>query len=262
MFTLQELISRARFLLNDSPKRLEVFKLVNGKKSAKEISQKTKRSLSVVLQDLQKMKELGIIDFMIKEGKMIKRDNSIVYQKNPALKHLSPSLLKNPNKIPVPKNENKRKTTRSNNPAAYIPKESEILDICKGGESQTIEFKRAGVDVRTLSKEICAFANTKDGGLIFYGIEDDGTISQRDKKMAELDQSLNNSLYNTVTPALTVKIIEREVVGNRILIIAVNPWNKKDVYHYESRVYIRKGTNVFCAKQEESRSLFSGKYIV
>lgn len=259
--TLQELITRARFFLNNSPKRYEVFYLVNGKKSAKEISDKTHRSLSVVLQDLQKMRDLELVIIVEKNGKMVKKSSSFVYEKNALLKHISHSLLKDPTKIPTNVKKEKRVVKKVKR-EIYIPNEKEILDICREGEGQTYEFKRAGVDTRTLAKEACAFANTKEGGLIFYGVEDDGTIGCSDKKKAVLDQSLNNAIQNTITPSLIVKIISREVAGNLILIIAIPPWDKKRVYHYEQRVCIRKGTNVFYAKQEESETLFAGTYVV
>ena len=52
---LQELISRGRFLFSGAIKRFEIFKLINGKKSAKEIAIKVDRSFSSVLQDIEKM---------------------------------------------------------------------------------------------------------------------------------------------------------------------------------------------------------------
>ena len=147
-------------------------------------------------------------------------------------------------------------------PAARIPTEQDILDICKTGEDQLYEFKASGAEMRTLSKEICAFANTSGGGFLFYGIDDDGTIDNTDQTRQRFDQSIQNSVRSNISPALSVRVVEKEVIGHRIFIIAVPPWNCKNVYHYDGRVYIRKGTNAFSATPEELKSLHGGKVVI
>ena len=259
---LQELVARARLLFSGAPKRFIVFNLVNSKRSAKDIAKKSgKISLSATLQDLQKMRDMELV-FLRKDesGIVIKKDNSIVYEKNPLLKHLPNSYFENPTRLPMSrkkKNERIIKTLRY----ITIPNEQDILDICKAGESQIYEFKAPGIEMDKLSKEICAFANTKMGGIIFYGVQDDGVITNADKRRQVFDQSLQNSIRNTVAPSLSIRVIEKDVLGYKILIIAIPPWNRKEVYHFRGRVYIRRGTNVFEAKPEESKKLHRGEYI-
>lgn len=262
---LQELISRARFLFEGADKRKIVFDLINGKRSSKEIAKKTGRSLSATLQDLQKMKDFGLINLMINEkGKVKKKNKSVIYEKNLILKHIAESYFKGYTKLST---SNKTFTTKSSstkriNHGITVPNENEILDICKSGEDQIYEFKGIGVEMKVLSKEIAAFANTKLGGLIFYGVEDDGTISGSDKSRQSFDQSLQNSVRNLVSPALSITILEKLVLNYKIILIRIPPWNKREVYQYDGRVYIRKGTNMFAAKHEESRRLYQGEYII
>jgi len=45
-------------------------------------------------------------------------------------------------------------------------------------------------------------------------------------------------------------------------VVIVPPWNRSDVYQFEGRVLLRKGTNVFFAKPEESKKLHKGIYVV
>lgn len=262
---LQELVARARLLFTGAPKRFQVFDLVNGRKSAKEIARKCKRSLSVTLRDLQKMKDLELIFIRKKEnGKIFKKDNSMVYKKNPLLKHLSYSYLKDPTKIPISRKYQrvKRKGIRKVPKAISVPNEQEILEICRSGESQIYEFKRAGEKMDHLSKEICAFANTKMGGFIFYGVEDDGAITGSNKHKQSFDQSLQNSIRYNISPALSVKIIEKDVLGHKIILVNISPWDRKTVYHFKGTVYIRKGTNVFSIKPEESKKLHAGECVI
>lgn len=259
---VQELVARARILFQGAPKRALVFELVNGKRSAKEISRRSRKSLSAALQDLQKMRDMELVVAKKTDtGELLKKDNSVVYDQNPLLKHLSKHYFEDPTQIPQPKkNASSKKNTFIS--SAKIPSEQEILDICRSGEDQLYEFKRTGTDARTISKEVGAFANTKMGGVIFYGIQDDGTIENADMKRQVFDQKIQNSVRNTISPALTIKIIEKDVLGHKIILIIIPAWNRKNVYQYENRVYLRHGTNVFVAKPEESQQLHNGKYVV
>src|SRR6056297_474671 len=86
---LQELISRGRFLFSGAEKRLQIFKLINGKNSAKDISKKVGRSLSAVLQDIQKLKDFELVTEKTDgNNNLIKKENSAIYEKNSLVKHV------------------------------------------------------------------------------------------------------------------------------------------------------------------------------
>lgn len=263
---IQELVARGRILFSGASARLEVFKLINGKSSAKEIARKLGRSHSAILNDLLKMKDLELISPKTdRKGKPIRKADSIVYEKAPLIRHISISYFDDSTKIAVQKVKAKALGGKSKSgklSSLQMPSETEILDICRGGEDQIREFKAAGVEVQKLTKEIAAFANTKLGGMILYGVEDDGTISGSDKRRQELDQQLQNSVRNAILPSLTIDIAEKDVLGHKIIVVRIPPWNRKDVYQYEGRVHIRLGTNVFVAKPEQTRKLHSGVPIV
>lgn len=264
---LQELVSRARLLFDGSPKRLQVFELVNGKRSTPEIARKTRRQLSNTINDIERMKALELI--MPKKddnGKPIIKDNAVLYHKNPLIEFLSPRYYVNypdsqrrlyTQKYPTKVNARRSKVTQ-----LPIPTETEILDICRSGEDQTYEFKSQGTDVQKLTKEIAAFANTKSGGFIFYGVADDGSIHGSDVSKQKLDQPLQNSVRNSMAPSMIIRLHSVKVMGYEILVIGVPPWNRKDVFQINGVIYIRKGTNVFSAKPEEVRKLHNGECVV
>lgn len=262
---LQELVSRGRIIFKSAPKRFEVFKLVNGRRSVKDIANEMGKSIQSTLNDLNKMKDMELIKAKRdKDGNIVRKNSFIIYEKNPLIKHLSDGYFYDPIKIQKRqkvKQERKRSISKSFNPIS-IPSEKNILDICTKGETQLYEFKSAGTEARKISKEICGFANTKLGGIIFYGIDDDGIISGSDKSLQELDQPLQNSINNTISPSLVIGIFQKEVIGRIVIIIRIKPWNRKDVFHYEKRVYIRKGTNAFPAEPEDSKKLHLGKYVI
>ncbi len=258
---LQELVARARILFKGASKRVLVFELVNGKRSAKEIARKSGRGLSTTLHDLQKMKDMELLAYRKDSlGQIVRKSDSVVYEKHPILKHLSRSYFNEPTSLPQ-KNKATNKRTLSMR-AVKTPTEQEILDICRSGEDQLYEFKSARTDTKAISKEVCAFANTHMGGIIFYGIEDDGSIGNADMKRQIFDQKIQNSIRNTISPSISVKIIEKDVIGYKIFLVVIPPWNKKDVHQYEGRVYLRHGTNVFTAKPEELKQLHKGIFII
>jgi len=262
---LQELISRARFLLSGAPKRLEVFNLINGKRSTKEIARKTGRSHRSVLNDIKKMEDMGLIEPKKgKDGKIIKKNCCKVYDKVPPLKHVSPSYFQDTTKTVRKRMKISKRLKVRRTQKLKIPSENEILDICREGESQIYEFKAPGVKIDKITKEIAAFLHTKNGGIILYGVDDDGTIIGSDMRLQDFDQRLQNSVRNTIFPPPTVEIKEVKVLNHRILVVLVPPWDKETLYEYakDRRYYIRKGTNVFALTSEELKSLARGRYVV
>jgi len=264
---LQELISRARLIFSNAHKRLEVFKLVNGKKSTKDIARKTGRSLSSMLHDIEKLEDMELIEERKdKEGNVIKKEEAAVYQKVPLIRHIPLSYFQDvaeTNKL-VRRMSSTTKVKKYRPATIHTPSENEILDICKHGEDQLYEFKASGADTSKITKEIAAFLHTKNGGIIFYGIDDDGTIIGSDMKRQDFDQKIQNSIRNTISPSPNIEIKDRNVMGSKILIVIISAWDRKTIYQYtvDNRYYIRKGTNVFALQPDEIKRLSKGEPIV
>lgn len=265
--SLQELISRGRFVFSNAPKSLEVFKLVNGKASSKEIATKTSRKLSAVLNDLKKMRDMDLVrPKMDATAKMARKDGCIIYEKVPLVRHIPFSYFQGVTKGPVGLSKQYEligKRTRSQLKPLSIPSANEVLDICKHGEDQIYEFKAPKVEIAKITKEVAAFLHTKHGGLLFYGIDDDGSIVGSDMRRQDFDQALQNSIRNTILPQPNIAIKEIDLLGHKVLVVIVPPWDRKNIYQYtkEQRVYIRKGSNVFVARPEELKNLGRGEYI-
>jgi hypothetical protein len=265
---LQELISLGRFIFSGAAKRLEVFRLIDGKKNTKEIAIKMGRNFEATSNDLKKLKDMGLIEQKKdNDGKIVEKDSCAVYEKVPLLRHVPLSYFHDTSrgKIKVVKKERIYKEAgKSRLSSLAVPSENEILDICKHGEDQIYEFKAPGIETSKVSKEVAAFLNTKVGGLIFYGVDDDGSIIGSDTRRQDFDQSLQNSIRNTISPQPNVEIKERDVLGHKVLVVVIPPWDRKNIYQYkmDGRVYIRKGTNIFVATPEELKKLGKGEYVV
>jgi predicted HTH transcriptional regulator len=260
---LQELISRGRFIFAGAPERLKLFGLVDGRKTAGEIAKRTKRYVNNVHRDLRQLNDVGLIQERKKDGVVQKKDGFTLYEKTPLARAVPLSYFSGPTKIPKSKMTAHSSKVKRKRPAPLpLPSENEIIDMCEKGEDQILEFKAAGTDVRKIAKEIAAMLNTRGGGMIFYGVEDNGKIQGSDVSRQKFDQPLQNSVKNSIAPAATVTLRSVTVVGSEVLVIIVPPWNRKDVYQFDEKVLVRKGTNNFAAKPEESRKLHNGQYVI
>jgi predicted HTH transcriptional regulator len=262
---LQEIISRGRFVFAGAPERLRVYGLVDGRRTAKDLAKVTRRHVTNVHRDLRRLADIGLIEERIKGGETVDKDGLALYDKTPLARTVPLSYFRGSAKL-----SNRQEVVTVASPKGRakrpqplpVPTETTILDMCKSGEDQSLEFKAAGTDVRKITKEIAAMLHTRLGGIVLYGVEDDGTISGSDLSRQELDQPLQNSIKNSIAPAAIVSLKSVSVLGFEVLVVIVPPWNRRDVYQFDERVYLRKGTNVFAAKPEELRKLHRGEYVI
>jgi len=266
---LQELITRGRFIFSKAPERLRVFELVNGRRNTAEIAKTTRRHANNISRDLRLLENGGLIQpRSSKDGDFLKVDGFPIYEKVPLARTIPLTYFHGPSKgLATPARQARAQTSRKDirerrPPSLPVPSETELLDICRKGEDQIYEFKGQGTVANKIVREIGAMLNTRQGGIVFYGVDDNGTIQGSDMTRQKLDQSVQNSVKNTISPAAVVKLHSITVLGHEVIAIVVPPWNRKDVYHFEDRVLIRKGTNVFAAKPEENRKLHKGIYVI
>lgn len=268
MDNLQELIFRGRFIMADAPERLKIFESVNGRRGTDDISKIVKRHVNNTRRDLTLLTDAGLIQLVFEKGEQVKKNGYPVYEKVPLARTIPLRYFSTPTKL-VGNVENDRLSlgTSKKSVNARVPKplafptEHEILQIAKAGEDQFYEFKGQGTEMQKLSREIAAMLNTHQGGIIFYGVDDAGTIEGSDAALQKFDQSLQNSVRNAISPSATIKLKTIQVLGSNVIAVLVPPWNKKNVYQYNEKVLIRKGTNVFAAKPDELRQLHAGKHI-
>ena len=113
-------------------------------------------------------------------------------------------------------------------------------------ESKTIEFKREYTE--NLKYEVIAFANT-DGGTIYIGIEDDGTvigIENVDKTLLSITNMIRDSIHPDVTlftNVNTVDIEEKTVIRIDILRGTERPYYIKGKGIRPEGIYVRQGAS-------------------
>lgn len=141
---LQEIISRGRFIFSGAPRRFEVFKLIDGRRTAKELARKIGRSQNAVLNDIKKLRDLDLVfEKRDRDDNPIKKDGSVVFEKSSLIKHIPDSYfmgVANTRVLAKAKISVSRDRTSSST-KIHVPDEQEILDICREEENQLHEFK-------------------------------------------------------------------------------------------------------------------------
>lgn len=265
MITLQELISRARFVMSGAPQRLGLFRHINGRRNTSQLARLTQRHKNNIRRDLTRLEEVGLIQKRIDAaGSPIIEAGQPLYEKVALARSVPLRYFTEPTAVPkAPETKAARgRLNRERRRVPACPSEVDILAICRAGEDQTYEFKGAGTDVGKIAREAAAMANTTFGGVILYGVDDDGVIEGAAVRLQKLDQPLQNSLRTRISPALTVELRQVVVTGSLVIVVLVPFWPGNCVYHFDERVLIRKGTNAFGAKPEESARLHRGNAVL
>lgn len=125
-------------------------------------------------------------------------------------------------------------------------------------ESPTVEFKRELTDA--VKREIIAFANTQ-GGELYIGIEDDGTVIGLNNAHKTLE-AVSSMLHDSIKPDilvhthLSVETLEgKEVVKIVVSLGTRRPYHLKSKGMKSSGVFIRYGTSVTNASEENIRQM-------
>ncbi len=120
------------------------------------------------------------------------------------------------------------------------------------------DFKERIENNRTLAREVCGFANRRNGGTILLGITDDGKVVGVDKN--ELDSTklkITSIVTDTCGPVPQFEINDFETADSRdkrLVIIRVHELERKPCM-MDGRVYIRSGTSMRPASSDEIRKL-------
>ena len=118
----------------------------------------------------------------------------------------------------------------------------EILDLIKGGESSTVEFKMPMNEItEDIYDTVCAFSN-QDGGHIFIGIQDNGAIVGISPDAAErMKNDFSTAVNDTeqLYPPLNLALNEIQIDGRIVLHINVPAGTQ--VCRYNGKIFEREG---------------------
>lgn len=74
---------------------------------------------------------------------------------------------------------------------------AELMALIEEGESLTVEFKKSTADItKDVYETVCSFSN-REGGHIFFGIKDDGTVlGIHEDKIEEIKKDFVTTINN------------------------------------------------------------------
>jgi len=140
---------------------------------------------------------------------------------------------------------------------------SELKALISEGENFKIEFKRQFSGIEKIAKEMIAFANTK-GGMILFGVDDDGTIYGVESEKSETDLIYEASRKYCEPPIEPiVQVIE---LNGKDIVVAIVEESRskphrlqdyKDIVSRDARVYIRVNDKSVIASREVVKILES-----
>jgi predicted HTH transcriptional regulator len=129
------------------------------------------------------------------------------------------------------------------------------------GEKPNYEFKSELPNNQTIAKEVCALANLNDGGVIVFGVTDNGTTLGIPKRtLDEVKQRITNIVRSNCDPIPEFFHEAFDVPhdpNSAVLVTHVNELPRKPCT-VQGRVYIRSGPSVQPADSEEIRKMVLG----
>lgn len=131
-----------------------------------------------------------------------------------------------------------------------------LSQLCSSGENQFCEFKKSLPKNDVIAKEVGAFANIPNGGLVLLGVSDEKEVlgisaSESD----ELQQRLTNIIRDICKPVPEFSFMQFDISeGNVLLILRVNELAEKPCMTLD-KVPIRVGATVRWANCLEIRKM-------
>ena len=136
--------------------------------------------------------------------------------------------------------------------------DTELAELLASGESELVERKRSTGDGNSIRRSICAFANDLPArgkpGVLFVGIEDDGTCSGieiNDELLRKLAQMRSDG---SIQPFPTMTVDQKTIDGCEIAVVQVMPATDPPL-RFKGRAWIRVGPTVQQASPEEEQRL-------
>lgn len=112
------------------------------------------------------------------------------------------------------------------------------------GEDSHRQFKRNVTNADSLAAEMAAFANS-EGGAIFLGVADDGSLSGLSRTdVMRIDQLIGNAVSQHVRSPLTVQTENVGVGDERVVIVLTVPKGQdKPYFDRNGVIWLKSGAN-------------------
>ncbi len=141
--------------------------------------------------------------------------------------------------------------------------DEEILTRIAQGEDSRTQFKRGAIGVSKLASELAAFTNA-EGGIIIFGVDDDGTIVglKKTEKKA-LESEISNAANDNVRPSVFPRTEFHTIKKKQILVVYVAEGVSKPYADKSGNFWMKSGPDKrrITAREELQRLLQSSLLI-
>lgn len=97
----------------------------------------------------------------------------------------------------------------------------QLRQLISDGEGVRLEFKRRFTSPEKIAKELCAFANTQ-GGYLLFGVDDDGSIVGVDSEKEQIEL-VQRAADFFIEPPLSVRVEVVEIEWKDVVVVIVEP---------------------------------------
>ncbi len=133
----------------------------------------------------------------------------------------------------------------------------EIIDRIAGGEDSFTQFKENITDANRLAEELAAFSNA-EGGVIFIGVTDSGTVSGlSDQDISRLNQLISNAANENVKPPVYPLTEIININSKKIIAVNVRNGESKPYQTSKGHYFTKSGSDKRRISSEELRRLFA-----
>jgi len=124
--------------------------------------------------------------------------------------------------------------------------EVELMQLIKGGETNTVEFKVAAPRATEMAERLCGMANAQ-GGVVIIGIKDSTheIVGVPDNRISETLDVISRAVRQMIKPGLVLDPPEPEIYvvsGKKLVVAAVRP-SHGPVYQAHGIYWVRRGTH-------------------
>lgn len=138
----------------------------------------------------------------------------------------------------------------------------ELLDIIALGETSTVQFKRTMDSPDRIAAELCAFANSA-GGTLLFGVDDDGTVAGLDAaEVRDISSRVANLAAERIREPVfptseVVKVDEKSV-----LVVHVSESHSKPHFDSSGAIWVKTmGDKRRVTSREELRRMFQDAHV-
>ncbi|MDY6990688.1 MAG: putative DNA binding domain-containing protein [Thermodesulfobacteriota bacterium] len=133
-----------------------------------------------------------------------------------------------------------------------------VKRLLKHGESETLDFKRGDADLTSITRTVCAFANSK-GGTVIVGVTNRGDVDGV-KNAEEQNMALRKAVRQAISPRLYIASAVVEISKGKQVIVVDVPSSEEIPYTCGNKIFVRQATQTVEASGAIIRELITERH--